>query len=67
MLHERGYAVAAAERSDVDAVPTSIERYGKGSLRLSITGFAVAPAAAGHETGPALEWITVEGEACIGR
>jgi hypothetical protein len=68
VLSDTGYRVAAdaAEGSDPKDVETAIARYGKGRLRVTITGFAMSP------TGDArtgrydrLRWVTFTGEACV--
>jgi hypothetical protein len=59
-------AAAAAQRRDPGEVERSIAQFGKGTLRLVVTGFSVAHASNGTPHVP-LEWITFRGEACVPR
>jgi hypothetical protein len=69
VLSEEGYRIAAeaAQSADVEAVNVAIARYGKGRLRLTITGFKAAEAEGQSQRGASLKWVTFKGEACVPR
>jgi hypothetical protein len=65
VLDDRAYeaAVEIAQGRDPGDVERSLAQFGRGTLRLKVTGYSLASAV----EGASLEWITFEGGACVAR